>query len=118
MKTLVDIYDYCIDKPGTTEELPFGPTTLVYKVCGKIYLFVGLDQTPPTIAFKGDPPVLEALRDTYEDAFAGPYLNAKHWTSIRLTGTVPNETICQMIDRSYELVVAGLPKAKRPVSKP
>lgn len=114
MRTLVDIYDYCITKPGTTEDLPFGPTPLVYKVAGKIYLFVGNDEYPPTIAVKGAPEDIAQLREQYSSVFAGPYLNAKHWTTIRLTGEVPDDVVRSLIDTSYALVVKGLPRAKRP----
>jgi predicted DNA-binding protein (MmcQ/YjbR family) len=114
VRTLVDIYDYCITKPGTTEDLPFGPTPLVFKVVGKIYVFVGNDEDPPTIAIKGQPENIAQLREQYESVFAGPYLNAKHWASVRLTGEVPDAVLRQLIDQSYALVVAGLPKAKRP----
>jgi predicted DNA-binding protein (MmcQ/YjbR family) len=114
MRTLVDIYDYCIAKPGTTEDLPFGPAPLVYKVGGKIYVFVGNDETPPTIAVKGQPEHIAELRDRYSSVVAGPYLNAKHWATIRLTGEVPDGVLRSLVDASYALVVKGLPKAKRP----
>ena len=114
MKTLIDIHDHCIVKPGATEDLPFGPSPLVYKVAGKIFAFVGNDEDPPTIAIKGTPEQILELRERYEDVFAGPYLNAKHWTTIRLSGEVPDDVVRSLIDASYALVVAGLPKAKRP----
>lgn len=114
MLTLIDIHDHCIVKPGAYEDLPFGPTPLVYKVAGKIFAFVGNDEDPPTIAIKGKPDDIEQLRDRYHDVFAGPYLNAKHWTTIRLSGEVPDQVVRALIDASYDIVVAGLPKAKRP----
>ena len=115
MISLTNIHDQCIVKPGAYEDLPFGPTTLVYKVAGKIFLFVGVDEDPPTIAIKGKPEDIEQLRDRYSDVYPGPYLNAKHWTTIRLSGEVPDNIVRALIDASYDIVVAGLPKAKRPV---
>lgn len=37
------IRDYCIRKKGTTEEFPFDNVTLVFKVMGKMYACIGLD---------------------------------------------------------------------------
>ena len=36
--------DFCLTKPGTTEETPFGPETLVFKVMGKMYALTGIDR--------------------------------------------------------------------------
>lgn len=35
--------EYCIAKKGVTEELPFGPDTLVYKVMGKMFAITPLE---------------------------------------------------------------------------
>ena len=47
--------DYCLAKKGVTEELPFGPDTLVFKVMGKIFALVGLDEVPLRVNLKCDP---------------------------------------------------------------
>jgi hypothetical protein len=39
-----DLRDYCLSKPGTTEGLPFGEQTLVFKVGGKIFLLIRSEQ--------------------------------------------------------------------------
>lgn len=113
MTDILDVRDYCMAKPMVTEEEPFGPGTVTYKVCGKIFLFCPIDNVLPSIAIKGHPERLVELREQYEDITTGPYLNPKHWTTIHLTGSVPRTLVCELIDESYRLVVKGLPKALR-----
>lgn len=108
-----DVRHRCLAKQGAYEDSPFGPDTLTIKVMGKIFAFLPLDVIPGIVAIKGDPDRLIVLREEYEDVTTGRYLNPKHWTRIMLTGNVPDAIICELIDRSYELVVRGLTKAQR-----
>ncbi|NQW30424.1 MAG: MmcQ/YjbR family DNA-binding protein [Ignavibacteria bacterium] len=111
--SLLEIREYCLSKPGAFEDTPFGPDTLTFKVAGKIFLFASLESIPGRISLKGHPEQIQELRETYSDVVKGAYLNAKHWTSIILTGTVPNKLIFELIDTSYDLVVKGLTQAQR-----
>ncbi len=43
---LETIRKYCLEKKSVTESFPFGETTLVFKVRGKIFLLIGLDNLP------------------------------------------------------------------------
>lgn len=108
-----DIQQYCLAKKMVTEEEPFGPGTVTYKVAGKIFCFMGIDANPVTIAIKGVPEELAEIKEMYSDTFNGAYLNKKHWLSIRLGGDVPDAVLQQLLDTSYKLVVKGLPKAVR-----
>jgi predicted DNA-binding protein (MmcQ/YjbR family) len=113
MTDILEVREYCLAKPSVVEEEPFGPGTITYKVCGKIFLFCPLDVEVPSIAIKGEPERLVELREQYADVTTGPYLNPKHWTTIHLTGSVPGVLVRELIDESYRLVVKGLPKALR-----
>jgi predicted DNA-binding protein (MmcQ/YjbR family) len=42
-------------KNGVSEEFPFGPDTLVYKVYGKAFALAGLDEVPGSCNLKCDP---------------------------------------------------------------
>lgn len=110
---LITIREYCLSKPGALEDTPFGPDTLTFKVVGKIFLFASLESIPGRISLKGHPEQIQVLRETNSDVVKGAYLNAKHWTSIILTGSVPSALIFELIDISYDLVVKGLTKAQR-----
>ena len=104
---------YLLAKAGTTEEQPFGPEALVFKVLGKMFALVAWQATPLSISLKCDPHLAEMLRTTYAAVQPGYHLNKRHWNTLILDGSIPPEEITEMIDASYKLVVKGLKKADR-----
>jgi predicted DNA-binding protein (MmcQ/YjbR family) len=107
------VRSYLLKKKGATEDLPFGPEALVFKVMGKMFALLAWQQTPLRISLKCDPDHALALRDIYEAVQPGYYMNKKHWNTITLNGSIPDDEILKMIDDSYRLVVKGLKKADR-----
>jgi len=102
--------DYCLAKPGTTEETPFGPDTLVFKVMGKMYALTGIEDFE-FINLKCDPEYALELREKFEGAIRpGYHMNKKQWNSVYTDGHVPDDKIHHLINHSYELVVSKLPK--------
>jgi predicted DNA-binding protein (MmcQ/YjbR family) len=106
--------EYCLSKPGTAETTPFGPMDLVFKVEGKIFAIAALDEVPPRANLKCDPDLALELRDRYEQVRPGYHMNKKHWNTVELDGVIPQKEIKKMIDHSYDLIVASLPKSRRP----
>lgn len=105
--------EYCLSKPGATESTPFGEDNLVFKVAGKMYALLALDEVPAACNLKCNPDLALELRDQYEQVRAGYHMNKKHWNTVELGTGIPDAEIRKMIDHSYELVVEGLPKAQR-----
>ena len=105
--------DYCLSKPAATEGTPFGPDNIVFKVHGKMFALLALDEVPTAVNLKCDPDLALELRDRYEQVQPGYHMNKKHWNTVVLDGVIPTKEISKMIDDSYELVVRSLPKAKR-----
>ena len=110
--------DYCLTKPGVTESTPFGPEDLVFKVGGKMFALLALEEIPPKCNLKCDPDRALELRDRYEQVTAGYHMNKKHWNTVELGGEIPDAEVRKMIDHSYELVVASLPKSQQAKLKP
>lgn len=104
---------YLLHKKGTTEERPFGPEALVYKVMGKMFALVAWEERPLRVTLKCDPEHALALRDMYAAVQPGYHMNKQHWNTVTLDGSVPQDEVLAMIDHSYELVVKGLKKADR-----
>ena len=104
---------YLLAKPGVTEELPFGPDALVFKVLGKMFALVAWQATPLTISLKCDPNLALLLRDTYAGVRPGYHLNKRHWNTVTLDGEVPEDEVEEMIDASYDLVVQRMTKTER-----
>ena len=99
--------NYCMAKAGVTEELPFGPDILVFKVMGKIFAITGLDNFE-FINLKCDPEKAVELREKHDSIKPGYHMNKKLWNSVYLE--TPDNLICELIDHSYELIVESLPK--------
>ena len=109
-----DVSDYCLSKPGAVEELPFGPDTLVFKVLGKIFALTGLDGPDCRVNLKCDPDRAIQLRAEFPDAvLPGYHMNKVHWNTVICDQGLSRQMICQLIDHSYDLVVASLPAKRR-----
>ncbi|MNW61346.1 hypothetical protein D3C74_393960 [compost metagenome] len=65
------------------------------------------------INLKCDPVIAANLREQYDHVRPGYHMNKKHWNSVTLDGSVPEQDIFYMIDHSYDLVVKKLPKSIR-----
>ncbi len=113
MPDIETVRDYCLKKKGVTEEFPFGPETLVYKVMGKAFLLTGIDEKPFSFNVKCDPDRAIDLRERYDEVHPGYHMNKKHWNTVEAEGRIPNKELFEMIDHSYELVVKGLSKKER-----
>ncbi len=106
--------DYCLSKPGVTESCPFGPDTLVFKVEEKMFLLTGLDNQPLSFSAKCNPEYAVELRERYPNTVKGAYhMNKRHWNSIVCNRELDDSELLALIDHSYDLVVAGLPKNAR-----
>jgi predicted DNA-binding protein (MmcQ/YjbR family) len=105
--------EYCLSKEGVEETLPFGPDTLVYKVCGKIFLLTGLDETELSFNVKCDPEKAIELREEYACVLPGYHMNKQHWNTVLADGSVSTKQLKEWIDHSYELVKSSLPKKLR-----
>jgi predicted DNA-binding protein (MmcQ/YjbR family) len=105
--------DHALALPGVTEDLPFGPGTLVFRVGGKIFALLSLDAPEPTVNLKCDPERAVELRETYEGVRPGYHMNKRHWNTVDLRGDVPGDVLRDLADHAYALVRAGLPKAAR-----
>ena len=105
--------EYVLKKKETAQDFPFGPGTLVFKVMGKMFALVGLDEDPLRINLKCEPDHAEVLRAIYPSVFPGYHMNKRHWNSVILDGSVPDEVILEMIDDSYTLVASGFKKSDR-----
>ncbi|WP_028297549.1 MmcQ/YjbR family DNA-binding protein [Olivibacter sitiensis] len=106
--------EYCLGKKAVDEGFPFGEDTLVFKVAGKVFLLVGLDEHPLYFNVKCDPERAISLRELHPHSVKPAYhMNKKHWNSVYIIGELNDDTLRELIDHSYELVVAGLPKKEK-----
>jgi predicted DNA-binding protein (MmcQ/YjbR family) len=107
-----EVRGYCLSKKGAIEGFPFDDTTLVVKVGDKIFALLNLDG-PPSINLKCDPAKALELREIYPSVIPGYHMNKKHWNTVMLDGSLPNELILSMLDDSYDLVFNSLSEKLR-----
>jgi len=111
---LPDAITHFLSKPAAEETTPFGPDVLVYKVAGKMFALTQPDEFPARINLKCDPERALILRDEYDSIIPGYHMNKRHWNTLVLDGSLPGKLVRELIDHSYDLVVASLPKSQRP----
>ena len=107
------VVEACLGRPGAVEDYPFGDGVAVFKVAGKMFALVPLGAEPASISLKCDPDRAAWLRRQYTAITAGYHLNKRHWNTIELDGSVPEDEILDLIEHSYELVAAGLSRSTR-----
>lgn len=105
---------YLLAKPGAVEDFPFDQVTLTAKVGGRIFALVGTDGDPLWMNLKCDPEQAEVQRTIFPAVRPGYHMNKRHWNTLTLDGSLAEADICEMIDASYRLVLAKLPRNKRP----
>lgn len=113
MITRDEVLAACGGLPGAVEEYPFGEQTAVFKVGGRMFALVPLGTDRPTVNLKCDPALALELRDRYPAVRPGYHQNKTHWNTVTLDGSVDDDELRWMIDHSYELVLAKLPRAVR-----
>ena len=105
----------CLSQPDAEETFPFGPETSVFKVGGKMFALSSLDGQPLQLSVKCDPELAVQLRAAHPAIVPGYHLNKRHWNTITLDGSLPDQMVTDLLGDSYDLVVASLPKARRPI---
>lgn len=100
----------CLRLPACEETTPFGPDTLVFKVCAKAFALLSLDEEDGRVNLKCDPERALELREEFpEQVLPGYHMNKKHWNTVLLENGLPDRLIMDLLRHSYELVVQGLP---------
>ena len=107
---LEELREYCLNKKGVEECLPFGNDTLVFKVMGKLFLLTGIESQHVQFNVKCDPEKAIELREKHACVLPGYHMNKNHWNTIVCDSSVNKKLIQTWIDDSYNLVVGSLTK--------
>lgn len=106
------IREYCLNKPGVGESLPFNEDSPVYKVMSKIFMIANLNP-PISINLKCDPEKAVDLRERYSCVTPGYHMNKTHWNTVFIDNSVQDRLVLEWIDHSYDLVASGLKKSEK-----
>lgn len=107
-----ELHLFCMQKTGVTDGFPFDQKTLVFKVFGKMFALVNVEDFEH-INLKCDPDYALELRESYSAVGPGFHMNHKHWNTIQLFNDVDDRLLKELINHSYSLVYNGLPKKIR-----
>ena len=102
--TAEELRDRCLEFAGAEETFPFNPETSVFKVEGKMFALSQLGAESLRVSLKCEPQLAEELRAAHPAVIPGYHLNKRHWNTVIMDGSLPDSTIVEMIEDSYDLV--------------
>ena len=108
-----EIVDFMLTLPEAELDYPFGADVMVFKVLGKMFGLIIVNDGVVDINLKGAPADNEALTSMFTAIKPGYHMNKKHWITVSVTEEIEDGMLKGLIDRSFELVVAKLKKADR-----
>lgn len=106
-----DLRALCLSLPGATEDFAFGPDVALMRVGNKLFALVPTHGA--SVNLKCDPDRAVELRRRYDAVAPGWHQNKRHWNTVTLGGDVPPDALAELVEHSYELVFASLPKKVR-----
>ncbi len=109
----LELRDHCLSFAGSQETFPFGSETSVFKVAGRVFALSQLAADSLRVSVKCEPGLAAALRVAHAAVLPGYHLNKRHWNTVIIDGSLPDDAVRDMIEDSYDLVVSTLPRARR-----
>ena len=106
------VFALCLALPGAEETYPFGDEVAVMKIGGKMFALVSLGDEP-VVNLTCDPSRALELRAAHAGIRPGYHQDKRHWNSVDLDGSVEDDVVRGLVEDSYDLVVAKLPRAVR-----
>ncbi|MFF8590463.1 MmcQ/YjbR family DNA-binding protein [Streptomyces sp. NPDC015220] len=104
----------CLSFDAAVEDFPFNPETSVFKVRGKLFALSALDARPLRVNLKCEPENAVRLRGEHPGLIVpGWHMNKRHWNTVTVDAQLPDRLVRELVEDSYDLVVAGLPRADR-----
>jgi predicted DNA-binding protein (MmcQ/YjbR family) len=110
----LSIQTYGLKKPGTSLRTLFNPKIPVLFVGDRMFALLGMLNGKQGVNLKINPETAWLQRNQYPGSILpGYHMDKRHWNTVILDGSVPDEEILQMVDESYMLVLNKLPKNQR-----
>ena len=118
-----ELREICLSFPGSYEDFPFGPETSVFKVRAhvaggarheaKMFAASAMDLDDWSVSLKCEPALAEQLRAAHPEITGAWHMNKTHWNGVRLDGALPDDMVRDMVEDSYDLVVASLSRKQQ-----
>jgi predicted DNA-binding protein (MmcQ/YjbR family) len=75
-----------------------------------MFALSALEREPLEVSVKCEPELAIELRNSYPAIRPGYHLNKRHWNTITVDGSLPDQLVRDLVEDSYDLVVSALPK--------
>ncbi|HJW00244.1 MAG TPA: MmcQ/YjbR family DNA-binding protein [Arthrobacter sp.] len=118
-----ELRQICLSFPGAYEDFPFGPETSVFKVRAqvaggarheaKMFAASAMDTRDWSVSLKCEPALAGQLRAAHPEITGAWHMNKTHWNGVRLDGALPDSMVRDMVEDSYDLVVATLSRKQQ-----
>ncbi|MBO1268135.1 MmcQ/YjbR family DNA-binding protein [Arthrobacter cavernae] len=115
--------EICLGFPGAFEDFPFGAETSVFKVRAavaggarheaKMFALSAMDPDNWSVSLKCEPTLAGQLRAAHPEITGAWHMNKTHWNGVRLDGALPDDMVRDMVEDSYDLVVATLSRKQQ-----
>jgi predicted DNA-binding protein (MmcQ/YjbR family) len=107
----------CEELLGAELTFPFGPQPAVFKVSGRMFALLDLDDEPSFVSLKCDPEYAAVLVAEHPGIRPGWHLNKRHWISVDFDGDLPEGLLEELLFDSYHLVLGKVPRSRRPLGQ-
>ena len=105
-----EIRAYSLSKPYATEDMPFGPEYVVFRIGGKIFCCLAL-VLGHVVQLKWSPDEFDEVIDKYPYIRQAWHWHKRHMIQFDLDETaIPDAVVKDLIDRAYSYVRGRLPK--------
>ncbi len=99
---------YCLSLGGVAEVVQF-EEHLAFQVAGKTFAVVHLEPRGNFLTVKATPEEYAELIEL-PGVVPAPYAARNHWVGVETEDTLPAQEMKRLIGRSYEIIIATLPK--------
>ena len=116
MTTKEEVIGFCLTFPDAYEDYPFRDdqwAVIPLKDSKKVFAWIFERNGYVWVNVKADPEWRDFWREAFEAILPAYHLNKEHWNSLILDGSIPDETIRQLIGDSYDLVKRQAEKKRR-----
>jgi predicted DNA-binding protein (MmcQ/YjbR family) len=105
------VASHALGKPGAWADQPWDGDH-VAKVDEKIFAFLGSESLGVKCGTRAEAD--EWLAEYPDDARVMAYIGRNGWNTLTIGGAIPEDVLLEAVDTSYDLVVAKLPRSRRP----
>ena len=108
------LHEYALSKPDAQLEYKESWDAMLYRLHGRIFALLLKDTAERTLLnLKCDPYLSLGFRSSHKKIIPAWHMNKIHWISLILKGDTPEAVCMELVDISYDLVKAKLPKTLR-----